>query len=105
MSEPSLRNATVQVGHATIRGEVDLSTVPAVTATVMAAIDDSPDRVTVDLSQVTFFGVCGVSSLLKAKEAARNRGTGFLLSGCSAAVLRTLEATGARGEFVLANDR
>jgi anti-anti-sigma factor len=101
MREQPQFSTTCHSGHVTVRGEVDLHTARRVTATMLEAVDEDADRVIIDLSGVTFFGARGIASLFEVREAARARGKSLVLTDCPLPVLRTLEATGTRGGFVV----
>jgi anti-anti-sigma factor len=81
----------------TVRGEVDMDTagqfVDAITTVAGTAV--------VDLSGVTFIDSTGLQGLLRAQEAARQRGDDLILRHPSKAARRVLEITGLIDTFTV----
>jgi anti-sigma B factor antagonist len=68
---------------------------------MLAAVQEDVRRVVIDLSRMTFLDASGLRSLLTANQAARGCDTQLILSGCPPMVLRMLNITGTRDEFLL----
>ncbi|GAA4444572.1 STAS domain-containing protein [Actinokineospora soli] len=86
----------------TVVGEVDASSVEAVTPALAAAVDARPGGVVVDLAGVRFFGSAGLSALLAVHDHALLSGVPLVLV-CSAVVARVLDVTETRG-FIAERD-
>lgn len=78
-----------------ITGELDMLTGPPLKEHLNKLLGTRPERVVVDLSQVTFLGSTGLAVLIGARHIALEQGTTFQLSGIShRAVARPLQITG-----------
>jgi len=51
-----------------LKGEIDLHVSPAVTASLNAMIDNKPERLVVDLSEVTYIDSAGLAALIAAMQ-------------------------------------
>lgn len=76
-----------------VAGEVDMLTGPSLQSHLDQALATCPERLTVELSQVSFFGSTGLAVLINAQEAATHQGTTLQLKGISRAAARVLQAT------------
>jgi anti-anti-sigma factor len=74
----------------TVRGEIDIDNA----GQLVDAIKTVAGTAVVDLSGVTFIASTGLHGLLRAQEAARQRGDDLILRHPSKAVRRVLELTG-----------
>jgi anti-sigma B factor antagonist len=79
-------------------GELDIATVPLLEAAFDAADAGEPERLTVDLSAITFIDSTGIQLLLRMNERAGNR----LELVSSPAVDRLLDLTGLRDQLPIA---
>jgi anti-anti-sigma factor len=73
-----------------IVGEIDISTVPAISAAMNTALGDSPDRLVFDLSGVEFMDSSGIAVLLRARKAVGS----VQVRNPSTVVRRLIELTG-----------
>lgn len=78
---------------ATVSGEVDMLTAPALRAVVLAELDDCAVLV-IDLSGVGFLGSAGLAVLVEASHEAQRRQVELRLVAGGRAVRRPLEITG-----------
>ncbi len=74
-------------------GDVDLSRAASLRAHLVAAIDEGPERVVVDMSGVEYMDSSGVATLIEAMQNAQDRGVGFVLSSLKEQVMATLQIT------------
>src|SRR6266508_495441 len=51
-----------------LKGEIDLHVSPVVTASLTAIIEKQPERVVIDLSDVTYIDSAGLASLIQAMQ-------------------------------------
>jgi anti-sigma B factor antagonist len=78
-----------------VAGELDMLTQPPLEARLATLLNFRPDRLIIDLSQITFLGSTGLTVLLDAREAAARQDTVLQLSGADhRAVSRPLGITG-----------
>jgi len=82
--------ATTEVS---VRGEVDIATIPALDAAVDAALQAGAEQVVIDLAGVTFIGSSGLAGLLRAQRILREGGARLELTNPSRAVTDLLEMT------------
>jgi anti-sigma B factor antagonist len=88
-----------RVGPATavsVRGELDLASVPAVDDVLMGLIEHDTSEILVDLGDVEFMDVAGLRALLNVRQAARERGHTVKVTNVSRQVNRLLEIVGKR---------
>jgi len=78
-------------------GEVDLSTVERLRATITAAVEPGPSEVVVDLRAVTFLDSTGVGALIDARKQAMTYGSRIRVINPQPVVRRVLEVTGVLG--------
>ncbi|AZP23271.1 STAS domain-containing protein [Streptomyces aquilus] len=83
-------------GHVrvTIRGELDLSAVPALERALRKAVARATRGVDLDLSGTAFCDCAGLNALLAARRHALERGRTFTIRSAGPAVRRLLTATG-----------
>jgi anti-sigma B factor antagonist len=78
-----------------VAGEVDMITGPLLHKHLAQLLDTWPERLVIDLSQVTFMGSTGLSVLIDARHTATHQGTTLQLTGTTRrAVAVPLEITG-----------
>ena len=91
------RNGAVVVRLA---GELDLYNAQAVRDELLAAAGRSPDRLVVDLSEVTFIDSTGLGVLIEARTRLENR-RAFLLAAPGLETRRALEISGLDRHFAV----
>ena len=64
-----------------LKGEIDLHVSPVVTASLTAMIEKKPERVVIDLSDVTYIDSAGIAVLILAMQQVEAYGGKFFLSG------------------------
>ncbi|HMF45898.1 MAG TPA: STAS domain-containing protein [Candidatus Udaeobacter sp.] len=82
--KPSL-SASNLVRHAPnvlpLKGELDLHVIPEITASLDAIIDKRPERLVVDLSDVSYIDSAGLAALIQAMQKVQAYGGQFSLAG------------------------
>jgi anti-anti-sigma factor len=86
-----------------VHGDIDVAGGPVLEAALLDGVDTSP--LVVDLSDVFFIDSSGLRCLLGASRRAHDRGTGVVLRGVGAEVLRLLEITGTTDQFSIEDRR
>ena len=76
-----------------VAGEVDMLTGPLLQGHLGEVLVTRPQRLIVDLSQVSFMAATGLAVLINAKRAAAQQGTTLQLRGVSSAAALPLETT------------
>jgi len=89
---------------ASLRGEVDLSTVSEVNARFDEALEDTPDLLVLDLREVTFLDSSGLRMLLRLDERQRSAGKKLAVVRGGRRVARVLELTGADERLTIVDD-
>lgn len=79
----------------TLRGELDLASVPAVEDRLAEIEKSSPARILIDLTGLTFIDSSGLRVLLLADGRAREQQRELVFTESTATVRRVLEMTGA----------
>jgi anti-sigma B factor antagonist len=74
-----------------LKGEIDLHVSPVVTASLNALIEKKPERVVVDLSQVTYIDSAGLAALIQGMQKVEGYGGKFLLAGLQETVRSIFE--------------
>ena len=64
-----------------LKGEIDLHVSPSVTASLNQMIEKKPERMVVDLSEVTYIDSAGLAALIEAMQKVEGYGGKFLLAG------------------------
>ncbi len=82
---------TVSVVH--IAGEVDMLSGPSLQGHLGKVLATRPQRLIIDLSQVSFMAATGLAVLINAKRAAAQQGTTLQLRGISSAAALPLKTT------------
>jgi anti-sigma B factor antagonist len=83
-----------------VAGELDMLTGPPLQDYLSELLATHPERLVIDLSQVSFMGSTGLSVLICTRQAAAQQGTTLQLSGASRrAVAVPLEMTGLNNLF------
>ena len=74
-----------------LKGEIDLHVSPVVTASLTAMIDKKPERIVIDLSDVTYIDSAGLAALIQAMQKVETYGGKFLLAGLQETVRSIFE--------------
>ena len=74
-----------------LKGEIDLHVSPAVTATLNEVIDKKPERLVVDLSEVSYIDSAGLAALIQSMQKVEGYGGKFMLSGLQETVRSIFE--------------
>jgi len=82
-----------KVAVVTAEGEIDLNTSGAFQHALLALLDEHPERVVVNLSDVGYMDSSGVASLVKVLSRARKSGVGLMLVGLTDRVRSVFEIT------------
>ena len=77
-----------------LRGELDLSTAPALRSALMTAMAGGATAIVLDAAELTFCDSTGISVFLAACRRAEKRRLGFCLRHPGPTVLKTLRLTG-----------
>ena len=85
--------------HLHVVGEIDMSTVPTFNQAVASALDETPERVMIDLSEVEFMDSSGLNALVRARNAMDDRGGDLVISGMSDQVGRLFDLSGLTPAF------
>src|SRR5215470_9715372 len=92
--KPSL-SASNLVRHAPnvlpLKGELDLHVIPEITASLDAIIDKRPERLVVDLSDVSYIDSAGLAALIQAMQKVQGYGGKFRLAGLQETVRSIFE--------------
>jgi anti-sigma B factor antagonist len=76
-----------------LRGELDLASAPVLQRELLEVLEGSPERVALDLRDLTFLDSSGLGSLYRARQVADDRGVPFRLEGVPDQVRRVLDVT------------
>ena len=82
-----------------VRGEVDIRRSGEFQQALLAVLDGKPERVVVNLGEVTYMDSAGVASLVKFLSRARRRQVGLRLAALSDRVRSIFEITRLDGVF------
>lgn len=74
-----------------LKGEIDLHVSPVVTASLTAMIEQKPERMVIDLSDVTYIDSAGLAALIQAMQKVEAYGGKFLLAGLQETVRSIFE--------------
>jgi anti-anti-sigma factor len=74
-----------------LKGEIDLHVSPVVTASLTAMIEKKPERMVIDLSEVTYIDSAGLAALIQAMQKVEAYGGKFLLAGLQETVRSIFE--------------
>src|SRR5438105_7564267 len=74
-----------------LKGEIDLHVSPSVTASLNAMIEKKPERLVVDLTDVTYIDSAGLAALIEAMQKVEAYGGKFLLAGLQETVRSIFE--------------
>src|SRR5919106_5612983 len=88
--------------HLHVVGEIDMSTISTFDQAVSYALDETSDRVMIDLSAVDFMDSSGLNALVRARNAMDDRGLHLVISGVSDQVGRLFEVSGLTAAFTFA---
>lgn len=84
-----------------LRGEIDIGTVSRLTDAVENALADPPDRLILDMGEVTFCDSQGLGTLVVLNRAATRARTRLVLANLGDFLSRLLNVTGLRQAFVI----
>jgi anti-sigma B factor antagonist len=87
-----------------VAGEIDIYTAPRLQSELMAALNEGPARLIVDMSSVDFCDSTGINVLLGAHRHARDRGGELQLAGPGSATRKVLQVTGLESVFTVLDD-
>jgi len=74
-----------------LKGEIDLHVSPTITAALNEVIDKKPERLVVDLSEVSYIDSAGLAALIQAMQRVEGYGGKFMLSGLQETVRSIFE--------------
>jgi anti-sigma B factor antagonist len=74
-----------------LKGEIDLHVSPSVTASLNQMIEKKPQRMVVDLSEVTYIDSAGLAALIEAMQKVEGYGGKLLLAGLQETVRSIFE--------------
>ena len=74
-----------------LKGEIDLHVSPSVTASLNEMIDKKPERLVVDLSDVSYIDSAGLAALIEAMQKVEGYGGKFALAGLQETVRSIFE--------------
>ena len=74
-----------------LKGEIDLHVSPSVTASLNEMIDKKPERLVVDLSDVSYIDSAGLAALIEAMQKVDGYGGKFALAGLQETVRSIFE--------------
>jgi anti-sigma B factor antagonist len=74
-----------------LKGEIDLHVSPIVTASLNAIIEKKPERLVIDLSDVSYIDSAGLAALIQAMQKVEAYGGKFLLAGLQETVRSIFE--------------
>ena len=74
-----------------LKGEIDLHVSPVVAASLTAMIEKKPERVVIDLSDVTYIDSAGLAALIQAMQKVEAYGGRFFLAGLQETVRSIFE--------------
>ena len=74
-----------------LKGEIDLHVSPIVTASLTAMIEKKPERMVIDLSDVTYIDSAGLAALIQAMQKVEAYGGKILLAGLQETVRSIFE--------------
>jgi anti-sigma B factor antagonist len=74
-----------------LKGEIDLHVSPSVTASLNEMIEKKPERVVVDLSEVTYIDSAGLAALIGAMQRVEGYGGKFMLASLQETVRSIFE--------------
>jgi anti-sigma B factor antagonist len=74
-----------------LKGEIDLHVSPSVTASLNEMINKKPERMVVDLSDVSYIDSAGLAALIEAMQKVEGYGGKFMLAGLQETVRSIFE--------------
>jgi anti-sigma B factor antagonist len=74
-----------------LKGEIDLHVSPSVTASLNEIINKKPERMVVDLSDVSYIDSAGLAALIEAMQKVEGSGGKFMLAGLQETVRSIFE--------------
>jgi anti-sigma B factor antagonist len=89
----------------TVVGAIDVASAEALDEAVMAALDNGPRALTIDLRRANHFDSSGVRTLVRAMRHSRTTGVELALCvGRGSSIRKVLELSGVAGAIPLLND-
>jgi len=85
-------------------GEIDLSRAPSLRHHLSTALDERPDRLIIDLSEVPYMDSSGVATFVEAMQLARKNGAKLILCGLQDRVRSIFEIARLDTVFTILND-
>lgn len=92
--DPASSNTTASQSRSNVlplKGEIDLHVSPSVTASLNEMINKKPDRMVVDLSDVSYIDSAGLAALIAAMQKVEGYGGKFMLAGLQETVRSIFE--------------
>lgn len=74
-----------------LKGEIDLHVSPVITASLNAIVEKKPERLVIDLSDVSYIDSAGLAALIQAMQKVEAYGGKFLLAGLQETVRSIFE--------------
>lgn len=74
-----------------LKGEIDLHVSPTVTATLNDMIEKKPERLVVDLTEVSYIDSAGLAALIQSMQKVEGYGGKFMLAGLQETVRSIFE--------------
>lgn len=74
-----------------LKGEIDLHVSPVITASLNAIVEKKPDRLVIDLSDVSYIDSAGLAALIQAMQKVEAYGGKFLVAGLQETVRSIFE--------------
>jgi anti-sigma B factor antagonist len=93
-NDPASSNTTPRQSRSKVlplKGEIDLHVSPTVTASLNEMIEEKPERLVVDLSQVSYMDSAGLAVLIEAMQKVEAYGGKFMLAGLQETVRSIFE--------------
>jgi anti-sigma B factor antagonist len=93
-NDPASSNTTQRQNRSNVlklKGEIDLHVSPTVTASLNEMIEKKPERLVVDLSQVSYMDSAGLAVLIEAMQKVEAYGGKFMLAGLQETVRSIFE--------------
>jgi anti-anti-sigma factor len=90
-ASPNITSSQSRSNVVPLKGEIDLHVSPTVTAVLNEHIDKKPERLVVDLSEVSYIDSAGLAALIQAMQKVEGYGGKFMLSGLQETVRSIFE--------------
>ena len=76
-----------------LQGEIDLYVSPAISRSIDAMVEKKPERIVIDLAQVTYIDSAGLAALILAMQEVEANGGNFFLAGLRETMRSILETS------------